>query len=111
MTPPNWSDYIKGLAKARIPFPRVQGWIAQGEKFQMVFFEIESGSHVSPHSHGEQYGYIFEGEMVLTIGNETRVYTSGDSYHIPNGVVHEATFNTFVRVIDFFLEADRYQTE
>jgi mannose-6-phosphate isomerase-like protein (cupin superfamily) len=111
MVSKRYPDHIKSLPKAKIPFPGVQGWIAQGEKFQMVFFEIESGSHVSPHSHGEQYGYVFEGEIVLTIGNETRTYTAGDSYHIPDRVVHEAKFNTFVRVMDFFLEPDRYKIE
>jgi mannose-6-phosphate isomerase-like protein (cupin superfamily) len=111
MSVKKYPDYIKNLIKAKIPFPGVQGWVAQGEEFQAVFFEIESGSHVSPHSHGEQYGYVFEGEIVLTIGNETRTYTAGDSYHIPSGVVHEAKFNTFVSVMDFFLEADRYKTE
>ncbi|MFW9908371.1 MAG: cupin domain-containing protein [Candidatus Thorarchaeota archaeon] len=106
-----YPDYIRSLAKAIISFPGVQGWVAQGEEFQLVFFEIEAGGEVSPHSHGEQYGYVFEGEMVLTIGEETRTYRAGDSYHIPEGVIHSAKFNTFVRVMDFFLEADRYKTE
>ena len=111
MTTKQYPDYIKSLAKARIPFLGVQGWVAQGKEFQLVFFEIESGGQVSPHSHGEQYGYVFEGEMVLTIGEETRTYTAGESYHIPDGVIHHAKFKTFVRVMDFFLEADRYKTE
>ncbi|MDH4212393.1 MAG: cupin domain-containing protein [Candidatus Thorarchaeota archaeon] len=111
MTIKQYPDYIKSLAKAKIPFPGVQGWVAQGKEFQLVFFEIESGGQVSPHSHGEQYGYVFEGEMILTIGEETRTYRAGESYHIPKGVIHHAKFNTFVRVMDFFLEADRYTTE
>lgn len=111
MTTKQYPDYIKSLAKAKIPFPGVQGWVAQGKEFQLVFFEIESGGQVSPHSHGEQYGYVFEGEMILTIGEKTRTYRAGESYHIPKGVIHHAKFNTFVRVMDFFLEADRYTTE
>jgi quercetin dioxygenase-like cupin family protein len=111
MVPANFPDFIKSLAKAKIPLPGVQGWLAQGKEFQLVFFEIDKGSHVTPHSHGEQYGYVFEGEMTLTIGDDTRVYRSGDSYHIPKGVVHQAKFNTFVRVVDIFLEPHRYATE
>jgi quercetin dioxygenase-like cupin family protein len=106
-----YPDYIKSLAKVKVPFSGVKGWVAQGKEFQIVFFEIEAGSHVSPHHHGEQYGYVFEGEVILTIGDETRTYRAGDSYHIPEGVVHQANFRTSVRVMDFFLEADRYETE
>lgn len=111
MVTKGYPDYIKALARAIIPFSGVQGWVAQGREFQMVFFEIESGGQVSPHSHGEQFGYVFEGEISLTIGDDTRTYRKGDSYHIPAGVVHKAEFKTFVRVVDFFLEPDRYKTE
>jgi quercetin dioxygenase-like cupin family protein len=111
MVATKFPDFIKSLAKAKIPLPGVQGWVAQGKEFQLVFFEIDEGSQVTPHSHGEQSGYVFEGEIVLTIGNETRVYRSGDSYHIPSGVVHQAKFNTFVRVVDIFLEPHRYATD
>lgn len=111
MNTKRYPDCIKALARARVPFSGVQGWVAQGKEFQIVFFEIESGAQVSPHSHGEQFGYIFEGEIVLTIGEDTRTYREGDSYHIPAGVVHHVKFKTFVRVVDFFLEPDRYRTE
>jgi len=106
-----YPDCIRALARARVPLSGVQGWVAQGKEFQMVFFEIESGVRVPPHSHGEQFGYVFEGEIVLTIGDDTRTYRERDSYHIPAGVVHQAEFKTFVRVVDFFLEPDRYGTE
>ncbi|RDE10913.1 MAG: hypothetical protein C4K48_12995 [Candidatus Thorarchaeota archaeon] len=111
MNTKRYPDCIKALARARVPLSGVQAWVAQGREFQMVFFEIESGVQVAPHSHGEQFGYVFEGEMALTIGDDTRTYRGRDSYHIPAGVVHQAEFKTFVRVVDFFLEPDRYRTE
>jgi quercetin dioxygenase-like cupin family protein len=33
----------------------------------------------------------------------------GDSYHIPEGVVHSAESLTDLRAIDFFIEPDRYK--
>ncbi len=36
---------------------------------------------------------------------------NGDSYHIPAGVIHAAEIKTFVRIMDFFAEHDRYQKE
>jgi len=106
-----YPECIKNLPKAKIPFPGVQGWVAQGKESQTVFFEIEPIGAVLPHSHGAQYGIVIEGEMVLTIGEDIKTYTKGDSYFIPEGVVHHAKFNTFCRVMDYFAELRRYETE
>ena len=83
----------------------------QGENSQAGFFEIEPIGIVAPHSHGAQYGFVIEGEMLLTIGDETKLYQRGDSYFIPAGVIHSAEFKTFCRVMDFFGEPHRYETE
>ena len=85
--------------------------MAQGESFQIAFFEIEPIGIVPPHSHKAQYGFVIEGEMQLTIGDETRLYKKGDSYYIPEGVIHSAEFKTFCRIMDFFAEPARYETE
>lgn len=102
---------IKDLPKAIIPMQGVQAWIAQGVAFQVAFFEIEPIGTVLPHKHGAQYGFVIEGEMLLTIGDETKLYKQGDSYFVPEGVVHSAEFKTFTRVMDFFAEPARYTTE
>ncbi|MHA2423589.1 MAG: cupin domain-containing protein [Candidatus Thorarchaeota archaeon] len=104
-------DCIRELPKAKVPFQGVQVNIAQGDQFQVGFFEIEPIGVVSPHSHGAQYGFVIEGEMLLTIGDDTKLYRRGDSYYIPEGVVHSAEFKTFCRIMDFFDEPNRYETE
>jgi quercetin dioxygenase-like cupin family protein len=106
-----YPDCIKNLPPAKIPFEGVKAWIVQGESSQVGFFEIEPIGVVSPHSHGAQYGFVIEGEMLLTIGDETKLYKQGDSYYIPAGVVHSAEFKTFCRVMDFFGEPKRYEIE
>ncbi|RPJ47268.1 MAG: cupin domain-containing protein [Candidatus Latescibacterota bacterium] len=100
---------ITGLPEADIPFPGVRGWISQGADHQIVFLDIEPIGEVSPHSHGEQWGFVVEGEMELTIGGNTRRYRAGDTYHIDAGVVHSARFLTRFRAIDFFAEKERYR--
>lgn len=102
---------IRDLPKAKISLKGVQARIAQGAEFQVGFFEIEPIGIVPPHSHGAQYGFVIDGEVMLTIGDETRLYKRGDSYYIPEGVVHSAEFKTFCRVMDFFAEPSRYETE
>ncbi|KXH69879.1 MAG: hypothetical protein AM326_04990 [Candidatus Thorarchaeota archaeon SMTZ-45] len=107
----SYPDCITKLPKAKIPFPGVQAWISQGNESQVGFFEIEPIGVVPPHSHKAQYGFVIEGEMLLTIGDVTKLYKKGDSYYIPEGVVHSAEFKTFCRVMDFFAEPKRYETE
>ncbi|MHA1906827.1 MAG: cupin domain-containing protein [Candidatus Thorarchaeota archaeon] len=111
MTDIGFPDLIKNLPKAKLNFPGVTARIVQGKNEQVGFFEIEAGGVVKPHSHNEQYGFVIHGELELTIGEDTRVYKKGDSYHIPKGVVHSAETKTFVRVMDVFADVDRYQTE
>ncbi len=111
MSVESYPDCIRKLPKAKVPFQGVQAWIAQGDEFQIGFFEIEPIGVVSPHSHKAQYGFVIEGEMELTIGGVTKEYKKGDSYYIPEGVVHSAEFKTLCRVMDFFAEPERYETE
>ena len=104
-----YPEFITGLPQVEIPVPGVRGWLSQAKDHQVVFFEIEPIGEIPPHSHGEQWGIVVEGEMDLTIGGETRRYRPGDSYHIPPGVEHGATFLTRFRAIDVFADADRYK--
>ena len=106
-----YPNCIKDLPKAKIPLEGVQAWIGQGTTFQTAFFEIEPIGKIPPHSHKAQYGFVIEGEILLTIGDETKLYTKGDSYYIPEGVIHSAEFKTFCRIMDFFAEPARYETE
>ena len=101
-------DIIKNLPEADIPFGGIKGWLSQGENHQVVFFEIDAVGDLPAHAHGAQWGIVVEGEMDLTIGGETKTYRKGDSYHIPAGVVHSATFKKKTWVIDFFDDKNRY---
>jgi quercetin dioxygenase-like cupin family protein len=47
--------------------------------------------------------------MSLTIGGQTKLYTKGDSYFIPDGVLHSAVFHTQVKAVDVFDEVERYR--
>ncbi|MFW9799468.1 MAG: cupin domain-containing protein [Candidatus Thorarchaeota archaeon] len=111
MTRATYPDFIKSLPRVKHSMRGVEGWLAQGTGFQIAFFEIESTARVPPHSHAAQFGIVIEGELTLTIGDETRVYKRGDTYTIPEGIVHHAVPNSFVLAMDFFAEPDRYEAE
>ena len=111
MTESEYPDHIRNLPKVKISLQGVQGWLAQGNDFQVVFFEIEPNVSIPPHSHQAQYGIVLEGKMKLTIGDETKLYEKGDSYFIPEGVVHQAEPLSHVKAMDFFFEPNRYDVE
>ncbi|MHA1961618.1 MAG: cupin domain-containing protein [Candidatus Thorarchaeota archaeon] len=111
MTDEPFPESITNLPRVKIALQGVRGWLGQGATFQIVFFEIEPGATVPPHSHGAQFGFVIDGEILLTIGDETKQYQRGDNYYIPAGVVHSAEFLTPVRVMDFFADHDRYEAE
>ncbi len=104
-----YAESITNLPMIDIPLPGVRGWLSQGPDHQIVFFDIEPIGEIPPHSHGEQWGMVIEGQMGLTIAGQTRRYGPGDAYHIPAGAVHSAKFLTRVRAMDFFADVDRYQ--
>ena len=101
-------DIITKFPQADIPFPGVKGWISQNTDHQIVFLEIDAIGKVADHSHCAQWGIVVQGEMDLTIGGHTQTYRSGDSYFIPDGVVHGAVFKQKTWAIDYFADNKRY---
>ena len=100
---------ITSLPEADIEFKGVKGWISQSNYHQIVFLEIEPIGKVAEHSHGAQWGIIVEGEMDLSIGGITKTYKKGDSYYIPDGVLHSAVFKSKTWAVDFFADRNRYK--
>jgi quercetin dioxygenase-like cupin family protein len=103
-----YPDMIRNLPEVDIPFDGIRAWLLQSENQQAVFFDIQPIGEVPPHSHCAQWGVMLDGEMELTIDGEGKTYRKGDTYYIPEGVVHSARFSTRVNVIDFFAAPDRW---
>ncbi len=101
---------ITDLPEADIQFEGMKGWILQGERQQLVFFEMEPIAIVPEHSHDyAQWGMVIEGRMKLTIDGKPRMCGKGDEYVIPARSKHSATFPSKCRVMDFFSEKTRYR--
>jgi len=103
-----YPEMIKDLPDADIPFKGVHGKILQNDKHQVIFFIIEAIGEVAEHSHGAQWGVVFEGEMDLTINGVTKTYTKGDHYFVASGVKHSANFKKRTQLMDFFEDKNRY---
>jgi len=100
---------IKDLPEIDIPLMGVRGWLLQGFDRQVVFFDVEPVGAIPEHSHGEQWGIVVEGEVELVVNGVKNVYRKGDSYHIPAGALHSATFRTRFKAIDVFADVNRYK--
>ncbi len=103
-----YPEMIKNLPEIEIPIDGIQGWLLQSKNKQVVFFDIEPVGKMPDHSHCAQWGIMLAGEMELTIGSQTKIVRKGDSYFIPEGVVHSANFLSHVNVIDVFDDSNRY---
>ena len=104
-----YPPFLRDLPRIDIALDGVRGWLLQGPGSQLVFLDIEPIGKVPLHSHGEQWGVVLAGEMLLTVGGETRRYGPGDWYHIPAGVEHGAEFLSRFQALDYFADRDRYR--
>ena len=110
--PQEYPSVITDLSEAVIQFKGIKAWILQGERHQLVFFEMRPHTQVPEHSHDyPQWGIMLKGKMQLTIDGKTHLIKKGDEYVIPAQAKHCAAFLTKCRVIDLFSEKTRYKTK
>ncbi len=104
-------DFIRAFPGIDVPFPEdvVQTAVVRSDAGLVVFFTFLKDMHLPIHAHGAQWGTVIEGEIDLTIGDQTRIYRPGDSYFIPAGTPHGGIIKAGTRAIDVFEEADRYK--
>jgi quercetin dioxygenase-like cupin family protein/DNA-binding Xre family transcriptional regulator len=74
-------SYIN-LSDASIKYRFLSGGFPS-RQFEALIGEMSPGSHNPPCSHeGEEFGYVLEGRIKLTIGDDSHELSPGDSYHI-----------------------------
>ncbi len=60
-----------------------------GRQFEVLIGEMSPGYHNPPTSHeGEEFGYVLEGQVRLTIGEESYALGPSDSYHLVASTPH-----------------------
>ena len=106
----NLPAFFDAMPALDVPFPEdvVRTHAVRSDAGLVAFFRFHKDMDLPPHSHGPQWGTVIAGEIVFTIGGETRSYGPGDSYDIPAGVEHGARIRAGTTVVDVFAEADRY---
>lgn len=86
------------------PLPGITMQPMTGSRIMLSWVTIEPESEVPLHQHPhEQVGFVLEGELELTIGEETRRLKPGDAYTIPPELPHAARTGAIgCLVIDVF---------
>jgi len=101
--------FVRTLPEADLPFEGLRGWLLQSDSGQVLFNESDIVVSVPEHAHGNQWGVVIDGKIELTIGDETRTCSSGDTYFIPAGAVHRAQIYPGFRAVDYYADGDRYR--
>ena len=87
-----------------------KGWILQGEKCQVVFWEVhkKGGYNFKRHSHPfDEWAVVLEGAGTRILGDKVIPVHEGDEVYIPAGVEHETRITSDVwRAVDFFASPD-----
>jgi quercetin dioxygenase-like cupin family protein len=107
----DYPDMITSLPEADIPVDGVRAWIFQGTDSQIVFFDIDPIGKIPEHTHGEQWGFVIQGEMILTVDGVSRRVRAGESYHITAHTPHSAEFISHFKAMDIFADPDRYKAK
>ena len=92
-------DEIDGRAVV----PGVSARFVHSENMTFAYWDLEQGAEVPQHGHPhEQVVNMLEGELELTVGDETRRLKAGDVVVIPSNATHSVTCITPCRVLDVF---------
>ncbi len=71
------------LSDSTVTYRFLNGPLAEGH-LQILVAEIPAGYRDGPKAYeGEEFGYVFEGQVRLSIGEESYVLGCGDCYHLP----------------------------
>jgi quercetin dioxygenase-like cupin family protein len=107
----HFPEFVTQLPDLELPFEGVSGHLLQGERQQVAFVEFHADTEVPEHSHRAQWEIAVAGEVRLRMGGEERTIRAGESFFIPEGVVHGATVKAGYRAVIIFDEANRYQAK
>ena len=98
---PVWGD--RESLPTIMPVAGVDMSVLVGASMMMGVVTLAPGAVVPLHEHpNEQIGYVLEGVITLTIGDETRDLPPGASYLIPGDTPHEGSSVDGCVVLDVF---------
>ena len=82
--------------------PGIRNKLESGTNLTMAFMEIALNKEGSAHEHPfDQCGVVIEGEIEMSVGEETKLLRPMETYFIPAGTKHSwKTFTVPARILD-----------
>lgn len=82
--------------------PGILSKLESGTNLTMAFMEIAPNKEGSAHDHPfDQCGVVMEGEIEMSVGEETKLLRPRETYFIPAGIKHHwKTFASSARILD-----------
>ena len=105
---PFFPDIITDLPGIEHNIERLEAYLMQGEKHQIIFMSFEEDFEIPEHSHEAQWAVVLDGSIELTIGGNTFKFSRGDTYYIPKNIKHSAVIQKGYKDITLFNQADRF---
>ena len=103
--------FIERLPEVDLPFAGATGHLLQGETVQAVFIRFAQDVAAPAHHHNAQWEIVLAGEVELEKDGEKRVYRVGESFYIPEGVIHAAQVKAGYHALILFDQPDRYRAK
>jgi quercetin dioxygenase-like cupin family protein len=82
--------------------PGIFSKVETGANLTMAVMQIEADNEGAPHDHPfDQCGIVIEGEIEMSIGEETRLFKPMEAYLIPAGITHSwKTLGQSAKILD-----------
>jgi quercetin dioxygenase-like cupin family protein len=88
---------------ARDVVPGFHGKFVHTDGVTVAFWDIDAGASLPSHAHPhEQVTCVIDGQLEMTVGDETRVMTAGMVVTIPGDTPHSARALTVCQLVDVF---------
>ncbi len=104
-------EELRQLPQADIPLEGAVAYLLQGADCQMLFCEYAQDARIPAHAHESQWGVVLEGSIEFTVDGVHYVYTKGQRYYIPKGVVHSSYVHAGYADVLFFAQRDRFKAK
>ncbi len=85
-----WPPFVDSWPEAHMETAGLCGRILKGECGWVIFMSADRDILIPMHRHGAQWGIVLDGEMEITVADQTRTYRRGETHYIPASVDHEA---------------------
>lgn len=104
--PRDFPSFVRTLPEADLGYPALRGWVLQGERGCVLYWEAVTEVALPEHCHAECWGVVVDGRMELMVDGYTRVYTRGDLYVVPPQARHRTRVFPGFRGVEHLSDPD-----